>query len=198
MTTQVGICNRALNYLATKTISSINEAVEQAIRCNLIYDDVRDSVLRDHEWQFATSITTLSELADETVPGWEYLYVYPTSCLKVRRVFDDNESSKPEEIEFREVRSPDTSQRAIVCNSNPAYCEYTHKVTDTTQYDPKFVEAFALKLASELAKSLTGNMDVGIKLLQLYNVALSDAKRLNKEEQNYDTRGDSTYLEARE
>lgn len=197
MSTQVGIVNRALNYLAAKTISSMAEAVEQAVRANLIYDDVRDAVLRDHEWGFATKINTLSELADETIPGWDYLYTYPASCLKIRKVYADGESPKPEPIEYREMLSPDTLQKVIVANENPAYAEYTYKITDTTVYDPKFVEALALKLASELSKSLTGNIDNSVKFLQLYQVAISDAKRLNKEESNYNIKKESTYLEAR-
>jgi hypothetical protein len=56
----------------------------------------------------------------------------------------------------------------------------------------------ALKLAAELCKSLTGNIDNSVKFLNLYNVTLSDAKRLNKEESNYRIKKESSYLEARE
>ena len=198
MSSQVEICNRALNLLATKTITALSDNTQEAIRCNLIYNTARDGVLRDHPWGFARASGTLAILSDETVNGWDYLYVYPTKCLKILNLFEDSDNRNADGIEWKEYMSPTTKQRSIATDISPAYVEYIYQVTDTTQYDQKFVEALSFKLASELAKPLTGNMDAGIKFMQMYSAIISDAKKHDSEESNFKESRDSSYLTARE
>ena len=197
MASQVEICNIALNHLGTKTIASINENTEQAVRCNLVWNSIRDTVLRDHPWGFARTVETLSLLSDESIPGWDYLYAYPTNCIKIRKIYADPNDYNPLPTEYREFKSPDTNQKSLATNITPAYCEYTYKVTDTTQYDSKFVEAFGYRLAAELAKVLTANFDLSVKMLQIYSATISDAKRLDQEEEHIEDDKESSFESAR-
>jgi len=47
-------------------------------------------------------------------------------------------------------------QKTIVCNLENPICVYTGQVTDPTNWEPGFVEAFAAALARRLAPELMG------------------------------------------
>jgi len=197
MISKVDICNKALNLLGTKSITSLTESSEQGRRCNMIYDSVRTTVLRDHHWGFAGITETLAQISDETVPGWDYLYKYPAKCLKIRKVFENTEDPKPDQVEWKEVLSQTSQQRAIAASISPAYAEYTYDVEDPNLYDPKFIDAFALKLAYELAHALIGSLDKAKEFFNAYLVSISDAKMHNAGEKNVPAKKTSSYLDAR-
>lgn len=196
-TSTVDIVNKALNHLAVRPIASLSEDSEPAERANAVYESIRDEVLRAYAWGFAGKIATLSQIAGETVPGWDYLYAYPASCLRIRRIFADSESEEPETCAFREILSPASGQRAVAASVSPAYAEYTLRVTDSTLYDPAFVEALALRLAAVLAHSLTGDKNLGPLLQNLYVGAVSEAKRLDALERKRTDVSESSFHQAR-
>jgi len=196
-TSTVDIVNKALNHLGVRPIASLTEDSEPAERASAIYESVRDDVLRAYAWGFATKITTLAAISDETVSGWEYLYVYPANCLRIRKVFEDTDATDPVGVEFKEVQSPTTAQRAIAANITPAYVEYTIKVSDPNSYDPAFIEAMALKLAASLAHQLTGDKALGPQIQGFYTGALSEAKRLDSTEKKLTDTSESSFHQAR-
>ena len=63
------ICNKALTYLGVKTIATITENSQQALRLNYIYETTRDAVLREFDWGFARTIETLNRISGETLTG---------------------------------------------------------------------------------------------------------------------------------
>ena len=197
MISKVDICNKALGLIGAKTISSLTEATEQARRCNAVYDFVRQEVLRDHQWGFAGIIDTLAQISNETVPGWDYLYIYPATCLKMRKVFENTEDTNPDQVEWREILSPTTKQKAIVANISPAYAEYTLDVTDPNLFDAQFIGALALRIAAEVAHPLKGSTDMAKEMLGNYLAAVSDAKKNNAMEKNIPAKKKSSYIDAR-
>lgn len=104
MASEVNICNRALQSIATRTqISSLTEGSVEANNCNLIYADTRDEVLSMAHWNFAKKFDYLSllkqapgtpgGLASATQwsaafppPGWLYEYAYPSDAVSIRSV----------------------------------------------------------------------------------------------------------------
>lgn len=198
MPAQVDIVNKALIHLAVRTISRMDEASQAAESATQIYDNVLDDVLCDHAWGFATTLTTLPAIAGETVSGWGYLYAYPSNCVAIRSHFQNDGTTEPDPIEFREVQSPVSGTRALASNYTPGYFEYTVRVTDPNQYSPMFIECLALRLAANLAHVLTGSTDMGQKFQQLYAVKLSDAKRVDaNERRRSSTQKESSYVRAR-
>lgn len=191
------ICNKALNFLEVSPISSIDEGSAEAIRCKSVYDSVRDSVLQDHWWQFATYFESLTAIASETVAGWTYLWVYPVKCITIRKVFLDDGSTNPDAMEYMQCLSPQTFKNAIATNeNNPEIC-YTYQVTDPKHYDPKFVECLALRLAAEIGPAITGNSSKATEAMNRYSLAISEAKRLNAGNKNIVKTEDPSYLTAR-
>jgi hypothetical protein len=197
---QVDIVNKALIYLGiSEGISSMSESTTKAQAATLIYDSTLNEVLREHAWGFANVIETLAQISDEmpTGGGWEYLYAYPSKCVQVRKVHEETALTDPDGVEFEEMLSPTTGTRAIAANISPAYARYTYQVTDPNGFDPKFIEAFSLKLATILAPTLTGTPRND--LLNSYVLSISEAKRQNLNERKVDTTSTdvSSYISAR-
>ena len=77
----IGIRNELLTNMLTDT-GNIAENVRE------LYPLVREAVLRDYPWPFASKNVVLSrEAGSEPAPnGWTYAYRYPTNCAAIRRL----------------------------------------------------------------------------------------------------------------
>ena len=154
----VDIINIALRRLGQRKIVTIDDDSENARVAKDFYSFSLEACLRDCSWAFAGIIDALVPLNNETVPGWGYVYQYPSSCVFVRRIYRDNPirfdypifpsspnfyipNATPVSEQFRILYLPDTGERVIVTNIYPAYIEYTARITDPTVYDQMFVKA---------------------------------------------------------
>lgn len=196
MISKVDICNLALSHIGARSITSLDESTEQARQCSLLFETCRDSVLRAHEWNFATRIKPLAQIANEEAVGWTFVYQYPTKCLYIRRLFTEAtvKSAKPDE--FKQVIASGNT-RAIAANIEGAYIEYTEQVVDPAAYDTAFVEALSYKLAAELAQPLTGKAELSTAMLSVYRAMIEDAKRANASEGYEEPVKSSDYVDAR-
>jgi len=157
-TSDVAICNLALTSLGAEPISNILEDSPNARRCNRIYEHIRDFVLTDHVWSFAQERAVLAMLAADPVWTDDLMtvkYQKPSDCLKINYV---NIKSAIFKIEGEEILS----------NVEGLKIKYTKRVTDPMKFFPKFVEAFAARLAGEMAYAVTNSRSLGSDLLSLY------------------------------
>jgi hypothetical protein len=194
MISETKICNLALTKLGTNTIVNLTESTENARRCNLIYDPIRREILRAHTWCWATKIQTLSEIADEEIINYDYIYTYPADCLYILRVFDENETDINN---YKILLTTDTNKRCIATNTYQAYIEYIKDIDDVTLFDDIFIEAFAARIAAELVMPLTGNENLKGSLLQEYQIQIEKAKKTNQQEKHTVLNQSSPYLAAR-
>lgn len=197
MISDVEICNIALNYLQAGPISSMEENSPNAEACRTVFDSMRDSVLADHPWGFATFIETPTLIASEILTGWEYLYAKPTKCLAIRKLFLDDSSTDPDPIEYRECISPTTLVAAIAVNYEDPFLEYTRQITDPTLWSMKFAEALSLRLAAQIGERVTGKADTANLLANRYGLALSEAKRQDAKSKNVTKTRTSSYEDVR-
>lgn len=105
MTSEVNICNRALQAIGARTtIAALTEQSVEARNCNLIYQDTRDQVLAMAYWNFAqkTDYLALLKSAPATpsnpsatatqwstaypAPPWLYQYAYPSDCIQMSKI----------------------------------------------------------------------------------------------------------------
>lgn len=183
----VSICNMALSLAGvTKRINSLDEPSVEAQQCKLYINISRDGLLQEHHWRFATKHASLA-LSDEEHPHWQYVYTYPTDCIRLIRVFSEdtglngqewlrtaheNTALRPRTFELYSMKSG----RVILSNMTQAYGEYVSGAIDPTQYPPLFTEALAYRLAMELVVPLAaGNFGNRDKLAQYYMRALGKA-----------------------
>lgn len=179
MITVEDICNDALTNLGAGLISSIDDGSTEARQCRAVYDTVRDSVLEEAWWQFATFYSQPDLITSEVIPGWAYLYEMPDKCITARNIFDDTGLTIQPPIEFLQCISPQTNARAIATNVVDPWVEFTYRVTDPSFYSPKFAECLALKLAAKIGYKITGNDASAKAALALYATQISEVKRLN-------------------
>lgn len=135
--TDVYICNLALRKIHEETISDLSENAS----CDQLYPQVRDEMLSRHDWSFATERAQIASTSED-VTGDETLYVYPFPttpyCLRVIEVIG---ALGDWSVEGRDILTAATS---------PITIRYIARATEDL-FPPEFIQAFAARLATELA-----------------------------------------------
>ena len=191
----VDICNLALLHIgAGASIASLSEHSTEAQTCARIFDIARDSVLRDHDWNFATKNITLAQIETDS-DEWKYRFTYPNDCLKARRIVAGQ--NRTHSHKFKVASDQKTQSRTILCDVNPAILEYTVRAQSPESYDPLFVEALSLRIASLIAFSLTGKTRLRSDALSLYKEAVANARLADAQEGQAEDPIDPEWLTAR-
>ncbi len=182
--TQVDIANRALTKIGERTISVLTEDNNRARVMNSIFEPVRDDLLRECPWNFALKDQTLS--ADPAAPLWGFAarFAFPADMLYMKAT----ENLSPYRLQGNFIHSN---------VENSLNIKYVSKVTDTSQYDSAFVEAFAAKLAYEAAPRLSENQSQQETLFRDYNLALIKAKKFDGQEDDAQRQPEDAWLQAR-
>lgn len=179
-TSKVDICNAALAKLGQDiAIVAMTEATKHARALNRAFDRVRDYVLADAAWPFATMHVALALDAQDAL-GWEYRYAYPADCLDAKAVCTE-EGARIVRIATRsgwcwdepsvglsfDGRHPfevlhGTQSTGIATDLDDAYLIYVARVEDVSRFPPHFVEALACRLALDVAPVIA--VEVGLKM----------------------------------
>lgn len=141
---EVSICNLALTTLSTSRISDLDEDSENARKCNAVYSYVRDNLMSQRNWNFATAEASLASVDATPVLGdWSNVYQIPTNCLRVIRQEGD--------YDFKIFDSK--------LYSNEATCkiQYIERITDAGAFPAYFANALAAEIAAVLAYGITQN-----------------------------------------
>lgn len=196
MASSIDICNLALSLIGKGSIASFNDASlrKEARECRIHYEPARDATLRDHEWGFASRQDALVEVSDTSVTGWDYVYIYPSTCLCARRIYG-LASSDP--IPFSEGLSSDLNTKYILTNEGSAELSYTARVTNTEVFDSLFVTMLAYRLAAELAGPLRGDPNLAKWARQVYEIERMRAQSADANESREAPSTRSSFLSAR-
>lgn len=210
MASEVQICNLALSRVGARRISSLGENTKEAKECNKIYTDTRDFVLAAHDWGFARKHATLAAISTPTYPGWDYAYAYPTDCLAARRIKNDTGSTSPiayslEEDRYMNVGKVEFEIRAtaaldgkvILTNEPEAVMIYTARVTDSNLFSAEFIDAFAYRLASDLAVPLRADTRKSDTHFRKYTFLIGSAQASSANEGYEKPDGGNSFVNAR-
>jgi len=186
MPSDVQICNLALARLGDSAqVQSINppDQSAQATYCALFYDMTRQSVLCEHQWGSATKIADLAQTTN-TDTRWAYSYAVPSDALEVNIVFPTGYTSHllrttdGVELPPYTMKVGTSGRKEIFSDQLNISIQYTYDLEDTTLFHPMFTDAFAWRLAANLAGPILKG-DVGAAaskvLMQAYNQALKGA-----------------------
>jgi hypothetical protein len=139
------ICRQAI--LRIGTAEAFKPYGEPMAIATSLYDQTRNEVLSDYDWQFARAQATIN--ADPTAPAFGYSrrYALPTGTLKVLRVngVDEDENFGKWEIVSGYIHTNEVS---------PIQVETISIVSDVTKYPPVFVNVLIVTLAMKLAQLL--------------------------------------------
>ena len=177
----VDICNQALYLLGHDSITALDDGTRRANLCNLLWPEVRDTVLSDHPWNCCIARDELAQ--DATTPEFEfdYRYALPTDpyCLRViscdqDQYTDENgQAAYPWKVEGRFI---------LINVGTTVKIKYIARITDVAQYPPNLVTAMAAKLAAELAFPVTRSSSVRSQMEELYDRKIAQAKIVDAQE----------------
>lgn len=196
MASIIGICNIALSHIGTSGIQALTESSKEALACRTLYESARDAVLRDHPWNFAERRAALA-LSTEEVPGYSYVYAYPSECLSARRFTADDAPGMTTTTPFVVTADSTLSGKLIATDLGAAVLIYTAKVTDPTMFDPLFVDALGWRLASDLAIPVTGDPRVEQSCFTRYINFLRNAQAADSMEGKKDPETSNSFVDAR-
>jgi hypothetical protein len=163
---KTSICNSALVKVGAERISSITQDTKRAIILNAIYDQVRDSVLRAHRWNFAIKRVALAPTAAVPAFGYNFEYDLPNDCL---RLLDTDPDDIDFVIEERKIRTDEPTLDVL----------YIFQNIDESSWDSCFAEAMAWRLASEISYNLTQSSTVAAFCDKKYKEVLAEARSMD-------------------
>ncbi len=156
--TKTEIINVALSRLGESAVSDIDDGSVAANAAKVIYDTARRTVLRDFPWSFAIREAELPKYAECDSSFFSSAFELPSDCLNV--VVSDGANYE-------------LANGRLYTNEDRICIRYVADVDDTGSFSPQFIEAFAYKLASELALPIKGSAE----LMASYNNAYTTLAR---------------------
>lgn len=152
MASKTQIANRMLKKVGAGRVNDIaTENNKRANAVNDMFDIVRDAVLADAKWNFATKRVVLAPNGNTPAWGYKYEYDLPSDFIAVQEVKDeDNEDPRSVRKDWKEEDG-----KLVTDVEDAVYLKYTYRVEDTEKFSALFVEAFATAGALEIVEELT-------------------------------------------
>lgn len=166
----IQIINIALSNIAASPIESLSENSNESLAAKVYYDTARRSVLQKYPWSFATKTARLAML-DETPVNYAYAYQLPSDYIRIINIvpytesYSEDGNKNPFNIEGGK----------LLCDLDEVYISYIYDCEDTNLFDDLFIDAFSHLLASRMAIRITGDRDLQVTELQLYDGLISEA-----------------------
>jgi|TARA_R110002167_G_scaffold174820_2_gene373764 hypothetical protein len=179
---KTGIANLALGNLGEARIQNLNDNNSRARACNQRLDDVITAVLRMHTWNSALERATLANVGSP-IFGWNYIFQLPSDCIKV--------------VEVNPVSKFQVEKKNILSNESTLNLLYVANPLDISNLDSLLIEAIAMKLALEIAETLTSKVNLKQEMMQKYVIALQEARAANSHDKTPEHRERSSYLDAK-
>ena len=148
ITSEIDICNLALDYCAVRNILSFEEKTKESKICNRWYDIVRKSLLMNLNASFSITRARLVEVADYTpVFGYKKAYVLPHDLLQVLNV------GEPLNDTLYQIEK----NQYLYCDDNikEVNIRYIADIKSVVEFDAEFIDLLALKLAEKICMPLT-------------------------------------------
>lgn len=183
---EVERANAALTAIGARRINSLSEDVKEARVCSLRFGPVRDALIRAHPWNFALSRARLPAAADAPAWGWARAFPFPADALRIWRVSgltDDDWA-----VEGRQILTDAAAPLAI---------QYLRRATNPADWDPGFAEAFAARLAAEIAADIVDETTTVERMWGLYRDKAAEARRADAQEGSAERLPDPSWIAAR-
>jgi hypothetical protein len=190
MVSEVSICNQALGWLGQNRITSLDDESVRAQLCKENYPFLRDAVLEERMWTFATvRAKNVSNDRDE----WDAKYVHPKpqGWMKVFRVFKNVTPTK----------HPDTTwcfeDGNVLSDYNTVYMWGIQQVTNTGKYSMLFAQCLAQRIAADLCIALTENRKLQVDMWALYGDKIAEAAARDGQQGLNEQINSDKYIHAR-
>jgi len=169
---ETDVINTGLSHIGATAIVSLTDGSKSANEASKVYTEIRDRLLRSHDWNFATKRQKLAQSA--TAPAFEFDYAYPLPSDWIRTTSVHNNDAGHGTILYRmEIVN---GQRCIVTSASECYLRYVYRVTDPNLMSPDFRAALEYTIADALAIPLASSNTLQEKMEDKARRALAAAR----------------------
>jgi hypothetical protein len=173
----VSIVNQALSLLAVDPIISLSDDTKQANVASRIYAGVRDHVLDERAWTFATGRAVLTPEGTTPAFGFSHQFSIPTTWLRILSVTDILPVLGSGE--FTRIFEWRREGDFILGDAEKIYVSYTEVVTDTSKMSSSFKDCLAYRLAADMAIPLRESRALMIDYQTIYSDKLIKASSVD-------------------
>lgn len=165
MVSEVSICNQALLWLGQDIITSFADQNTTAQWMRNNYPFLRDAVLEERMWTFAT-VRGTSTTEDKDAWGVQYSHPKP-DWISVFRCYKSTQC----------VIDPTWRMESgnILSDYQTVYLWGIKQVTDTSEFSPLFIQALAARIAADACIPMTENRQLQADMWNLYSTKLAEA-----------------------
>ncbi len=164
MANEVSICNQALSWLGASRMTSLDDGTANAVLCKDNYAELRDAVLEEGKWTFATKrFASSTPLSSSPAYGFSKAFLISNAILTVIEVKDD--PSIPDGRSNLEWRR---EEDRIVCNASAIYYKTIIRIEDPTKFTATFAQSLAARIAAELSPTITESNTKTDRMWALY------------------------------
>jgi len=188
--TEIG--NLALDLLNAGIVNNIENPVSPVESLlNRWYDQCRRKVLREHPWNFASTVAILAASATANDFG-ETVYPVPSDFIRLCTVVG-SEGQTLSKSEYR------FEKRAIVIASDSGQVKIKciYDITDVNAFDPLFVDLLAYEIAISIAYKVTDSNTNIQRIGELYKMRAAVARAIDGQESPPERREVSRNIKAR-
>lgn len=170
-TSDVSICNLALQKLGTGRIVSLSENSVEAREVSACYEAMRDKELRAYFWNFAKTRVTLAPSA--VTPDFTFTYAFPLPADFLRLI-------KPARLGLDwQIERHDGALALLTNDGDTLEVRYIAKITNPALFDPCFVEMLACKIAWQCCEKITQSNTKKVAIMEEYREHRAEARKTN-------------------
>ena len=163
------ICNLALAKIGDQSITSLDDNTVESRFCKLYYPVALGECLMLNTWNFATKLATLSQITTPPLFDWGHAYQLPADFARITKF---NPSNLNDQIANYEINGS-----VLLTDESTASIAYISNNPDPSTFTPSFISILTLKLASDLAKPISGSLELKNQLLQQFERSIAEAGR---------------------
>ena len=143
MSSNTDIANVTMRLLKANRITSLTDGSNNANAANDVFVEVRDDLLRSHNWNFGQKWAKLAQLTTTPVFEFDNAYALPSDWIRTVSVHDNDAGAGT--LVYREGEIDD--QGVILHSADELWMRYIYRVTDPNRMAADFRTAFAYALA---------------------------------------------------
>jgi len=192
------IWNQALSHVgARNAVQDADEATREAQHLSAIWEICRDEVMEAIDWGFLTTYRTLSALSEDPPESWDYVYQWPSDCLKFR--FIEPVYSRTDEAIPYEIGNSEGDAKVIWTDQEDAVgCYSKSSVTNPELWSAAFCSALSWKLSVSLAMTEIGSVRDSVAMSRVYERQLVVAAVQSANQKQRDPLADCEGIAARQ
>ena len=162
----------ALMAAGIPPVTSFEETNDNAKLCKTFYPVLRDRVLRDHNWSFATAYFDIQRSAEKSPdPEYPIVCILPGDLIRVLNLLDNSP--------YRRIGNK------LLVTQFPVTLVYIKKVEDPNLFDPAFVEALQNLISSEVVLSASRDIQQAQYFRNEYERKLTIARSIDSQENSH-------------